>query len=109
MSRITLKALAAAGLGALALGTAAPAQAGSVSISFGFGGHGVRPVYDYGDRHHYRPAYTRFYHDGLRTRSFYRPVVQRFIADDVEECRVIVKRRYNRFGDLVIKRTRICD
>ncbi len=28
---------------------------------------------------------------------------------EVEECRVIVKRRYDEFGDLVVKRIRICD
>ncbi|EIM30696.1 hypothetical protein [Microvirga lotononidis] len=34
-------------------------------------------------------------------------VVDRF-ADDMGECRVIAKRRYNRFGELLIKRIRIC-
>ena len=109
MSRIPFKSLAAAAFGVLALGAAAPAQAQNVSFSFGFGGHGVRPIYDHGYRHHYRPSYSRFYHDDFYTRSAYRPVVRRFVEDDVEECRVIVKRRYNRFGELVVSRTRICD
>ena len=109
MSRITLKSLAAAAFGVLALGAAAPAQAQNVSFSFGFGGHGAWPVYDHGYGHHYRPSYSRFYHDGFYARSAYRPVVRRFVEDDVEECRVIVKRRYNRFGELVVIRTRISD
>ena len=39
-----------------------------------------------------------------------RPVVVReIVEDDVEECRMIVKRRYNAYGDLVVKRIRVCD
>ena len=35
--------------------------------------------------------------------------VRQFVEGDNEECRVIVKRRYNDFGELVVKRVRICD
>lgn len=105
MSRARLNALAAAALGALMLG-AAPAQAQDVRFSFGFGD--VRPRYDHYDRSYgYRP--TRYYH-----RSYdhdMRPYRRAWVDDDddVEECRTIVKRRYNRFGELVIKHVRICD
>ena len=115
MSRMTSKAKAiAAAFGVLVVGTAAiPAQAGSFggsSVSFSFGGHGVRQVTDdYGHSYGYRPAYNRFHHDDVQARpSRKRVVVQRFVDDDEEECRVIVKKRFNRFGDLVVKRIRVC-
>ena len=38
-----------------------------------------------------------------------RPYRRRVVVEDVEECRVIVKRRYNAYGDLVVRRIRICD
>jgi hypothetical protein len=46
----------------------------------------------------------------------YRPVyyarprrVVRDVVEEIEECRVVVRRRYNAFGDVVVRRTRICD
>ena len=105
MSR-TLSTLAGAALGALVLGAVAvPAQAGDLAVSFGFGG--PRPVYDHGYGH--RPV-ARFYDDGFHARPYHRPLVERRIVEEDDlECRVVVKRRVNAFGDLVIKRIRICD
>ena len=37
-----------------------------------------------------------------------RPYRHRVVVEDVE-CRTIVKRRYNAFGDVVIRRIRVCD
>ena len=101
------KAFVGAAIGALTLGVSAvPVQAGDLAVSFGFGSHGARPVYDHG----YRPAYNRFHDHDFHARPHRRPVVvQRFVEDDdEEECRIIVKRRYNHFGELVVIRKRIC-
>ena len=50
---------------------------------------------------------------GASTRAYAAPVyyarpARRVVVEDVE-CRTIVKRRYNGFGDLVIRRVRVCD
>lgn len=109
MPRFPLRLLGAAALAALGLASAAPAQAGEFGVTFGFGA--PRPVYD-GYDPGYRPV-RRFYDDGLHARPRYpghrRIVERRVFEDDDEECRVIVRRRYNAFGDLVVRRTRVCD
>lgn len=87
-------AIAAGVIGGLAagalVGAAASAHAAPI---YGYPAYGYAyppPVY------HARPHHRRV-------------VVKEFVEDDLEECRVIVKRRYNAFGDLVVKRIRICD
>ena len=63
-----------------------------------------------------RPAYGRPAHDGpVYGRSAYggpvhgRVVYHRPEVDDEDECRVVVKRRVNAWGDLVVRKTRVCD
>lgn len=91
---MSLKFLAVAVVGVAAL--SAPAQA-QIGIEFGIG----RPVYG-APRYYEPPAYRR----QIERRVYRdRPV----IADDDEECRVIVRRRVNRFGEVVIRRVRVCD
>ena len=108
-------ALAALTLGGAALVSAAPATAGDINftVSFGQPGYGHdRPVRRFHhDDGHYRPV-SRFHHeDGFHAPVRKHVVVRQFIHDDDdgEECRVIVKKRYNRFGELVVKRVQICD
>jgi hypothetical protein len=39
-----------------------------------------------------------------------RPAPRRVVVvDEIEECRTVVRRRYNAFGDVVVRRVRICD
>lgn len=71
----------------------------------------------YSERREYvRPAYSRPAFDGpVYGRSAYaapaygRPVYARPHGDDEDECRVVVKRRVNAWGDLVVRKTRVCD
>jgi hypothetical protein len=63
-----------------------------------------------------RPAYSRPAYDGpVYGRSAYsahaygRPVYARPGGDDEDECRVIVKKRVNNWGDVIIRKTRVCD
>ncbi len=91
MSKFMLISTAAA----LALGSAfvaAPAQA-QVGVEFGPGGVrlGVQ------DDRPYR---------GVVERRERRVIVQ---EDDEEECRIVVRRRVNQFGDVVTRRTRVCE
>ena len=78
-------ALAAGAIGGLALGALAAS---------------ARPTYAH-------PAYG--YPASAPVTYQKRMVVKEVVEDDEEECRVIVKRRYDEFGDLVVKRIRICD
>ena len=91
MSKFILVSTAAAlTLGTALLGTAAPAQA-QVGVEFGPGG--VRL--------------------GIQEDRPYRPVIERRVIveenDDEEECRIVVRRRTNQFGEVVTRRTRVCN
>ncbi len=72
----------------------APAQA-QVQFEFGIG----RP--DYGGPRYDEP---RGYRYAGERRGFRGPVF-----DDDDDCRMVVKRRVNRFGEVVERRIRICD
>lgn len=89
--RILMTTASAAILAGLAIGAAAPSQA---QVGIEIGPRGPR-VYD--DRDGYRPVIER------RER---RVIVD---EDDDEECRFVVERRVNRFGESVTRRTRVCD
>jgi len=91
MSKFTLISTAAV----LAIGSAfvaAPAQA-QVGVEFGPGG--VRL--------------------GIQEDRPYRQVIERrnprrvIVEDDEEECRIVVRRSTNQFGDVVTRRTRVCE
>ncbi len=90
MSKFTLISTAAV----LAIGSAfvaAPAQA-QVGVEFGPGG--VRL--------------------GIQEDRPYRQVIERrerrvVVDEDEEECRIVVRRRVNQFGDVVTRRTRVCE
>lgn len=106
-------AIAAGVIGGLAAGALIGAAASShAAPDYGYG-YGYQPVHSYGYAG-YRPVpaygYRRAYYDeGYFPRHRYRRVVERRFIDEVEECRLIVKRRYNRFGELVVVRKQICD
>ncbi|PTM42827.1 hypothetical protein [Bosea sp. 124] len=85
--------LIAAAVAATAAFTA-PAQA-QVQFELGID----RPGYD-GPRYH-EPRGYRF--AGER-RGFRGPVY-----DDDDDCRMVIKRRVNRYGEVVVRRMRICD
>ncbi len=90
MSKFILVSTAAV----LSLGSAfiaAPAQA-QVGIEFGPGG----PRVGIGDDRPYRSVVER------RERRV-------IVDEDEENCRVVVRRRTNEFGDTVVRRTRVCD
>ncbi len=92
MSKFMLVSTAAV----LALGSAfiaAPAQA-QVGIEIGPGGARFGVVEERG----YRPVVER--------RTQRRVIVE---EDDEEECRVVVRRRVNQFGEVVTRRTRVCN
>ncbi|WP_141740439.1 hypothetical protein [Bosea sp. BIWAKO-01] len=74
----------------------APAQA-QVQLEFGID----RPGYD-GPRYHE----PRGYPFAGERRGFRGPTV---IDDDDDDCRIVIKRRVNRYGELVERRMRICD
>jgi hypothetical protein len=88
MISITALATALAGA-ALAL----PAQA-QVGVEFGIGRGGPR-VETY-ERDPYRPVVER------RSRRV-------IVEDDEEECRMVVRRRMNQYGEMVERRTRVCE
>lgn len=81
---------------AVAAAFGAPAQA-QVQFEFGID----RPGYD-GPRYH-EPRGYRF--AGER-RGFQGPAV---LDDDDDDCRIVIKRRVNRYGEVVERRMRICD
>ena len=124
--------LAATLLGGAALLLTAPAQASDFDENFGpsyrrprverqvtittvtrrYGYDGPvygRPVYDDDD---HEPGYRRRYNERRHIAQpvFYgRPVYGRPVFDDHDECRVIIKKRVNAWGDVVIKRIKRCD
>lgn len=71
-------------------GATASAHAQGFSIQFGTPGYYQRPWWHH--HHYYRPYYRPYY------RSYY----------DDGPCRTIVRRHYNRWGELVIVRRRVC-
>ena len=85
-------AVAALALGGVALVSATPAQA---QLEFRFG----TPSPDYGPQ-----RYVAEEPYGRRYRRERRVIVE----DDEEECRIIIRRRINRFGEPVEIRKRIC-
>lgn len=87
--RFLMTTASAAILAGVALGAAVPAQA-----QFGIE---IGPRANDGPREGYRPVIER------RER---RAIVD---EDDEEECRVVVQRRVNRFGETVVTRRRVCD
>lgn len=90
MKSLLISTVAAFGLAGAAGAVATPAVA--QSVQFGFGPHGPRVgVYDE------RPTVVE------------RRVVRRSYDYDDEECRVVVKRRVNAYGETVVRRTRVCD
>lgn len=97
MRNLVLAGAALAILGGGA-GLAAPAQAGDFH----------EPGYGYGSPPHARPAFER--HPGYG-RPFYPHHLRRVIVEEErsEVCRVIVRERVDRFGDLVVRRIRVCD
>ena len=124
-----LKTLALSVLSVLALGGAA--KAADISISIHAPGAGFRQVADWDGGGYYgggRREVERYVEerrggrgygyghgyddDGYRSwperRSWSRPVSVR-PAWGHEECRVIIKRRVNPWGDVVVKRIKICD
>ncbi|MDP3406664.1 hypothetical protein [Bosea sp. (in: a-proteobacteria)] len=75
-----------------------PAQA-QVNLEFGFG-----PQPRYGSPYDYEPRGFRQFDDRPRYRG------RRAIAEfDGGDCRIIVRRRVNRFGEYVVRRIRVCD
>jgi len=77
----------------IALGSfAAPAHA-QVQLEFGID----RPGYD-GPRYRDRGDWDR--------RQFRGPAVR---DDDDDDCRIVIRRRVNRYGEIVERRTRLCD
>ena len=89
--------------GAIAAGVIGGLAAGAL-IGAASNAHAA-PAYD-----HSYPAHGYEYRPAYYARPYHRPVVvKHFVEDEVEECRVIVKRRFNAYGDLVVKRIRICD
>jgi hypothetical protein len=74
----------------------APAQA-QFSIELGGG-----PRYDSPYRSYERP-YERRYEE----RRVYRG--RSVIDDDDDDCRIVERRRVNRFGEVVVRRVRVCD
>jgi hypothetical protein len=89
---------AVAGVIATASPMAISPAAAQVGVEFQFGS----PRYE-------RPYYGRPNY-GYERRQGYRPVygARRIIQDD-DDCRIIVQRRINRFGEMVMRRTRVCD
>ena len=81
--------IAAASVGAAMAAFAAPASA---QVGFDIG-----------------PGGARIYQD-----QPYRPVIERrerrvIVEDDDEECRVEIRRRVNRYGEVSTRRVRICE
>jgi hypothetical protein len=89
VKKLLMTAASGALLAGVAIGATAPAQA---QVGFEIGPRGAR-VYD---------------------RDAYRPVVERrerrrVIVEDDDDCRVVIRRRVNRFGERVTERIRDCD
>jgi hypothetical protein len=90
LKKLVMTAASAALLAGVGIGTSAPAQA-QVGIEIGPGG-------------------ARVYE-----RDAYRPVIERrerrrvIVEDDDDDCRTIIRRRVNRFGEIVERRVRECD
>ena len=117
-----LTKLAIGTLAAVAL--AGPALAQDVSISIRTQDHAYQPVGFYddcrdrryirapdrddecGDRYYGRPVRERPHWD---RHPWHRPVGGRPHWRDDEDCRIIVKRRVNAWGDLVERRIKVCD
>ena len=90
MKSLLISTVAALGLAGIAVSAATPASAQDIRLGIAPGGPRIG-VYDE------RPAVVE------------RRVVRRSYVDDDEDCRVIVKRRVNAYGETVVKRTRVCD
>src|SRR5215203_279323 len=90
MKSLLISTVAALGLAGMAVSAATPASAQDIRLGIGPSGPRIG-VYDE------RPAVVE------------RRVVRRSYVDDDEDCRVIVKRRVNAYGETVVKRTRVCD
>ena len=90
MKSLLISTVAALGLAGMATSAATPASAQDIRLGIGPGGPRIN-VYDE------RPAVVE------------RRVVRRSYVDDDEDCRVIIKRRVNAYGETVVKRTRVCD
>jgi hypothetical protein len=90
MKSLLISTVAALGLAGIAVSAATPASAQDIRLGIGPGGPRVG-VYDE------RPAVVE------------RRVVRRSYVDDDDDCRVIIKRRVNAYGETVVKRTRVCD
>ncbi len=90
MKSLLISTVAALGLAGMAVSATTPASAQDIRLGIGPGGPPLG-VYDE------RPAVVE------------RRVVRRSYVDDDEDCRVIIKRRVNAYGETVVKRTRVCD
>lgn len=90
MKSLLISTVAALGLAGMAVSAATPASAQDIRLGIGPGGPRIG-VYDE------RPPVVE------------RRVVRRSYVDDDEDCRVIIKRRVNAYGETVVKRTRVCD
>jgi hypothetical protein len=88
MKSVLISTIAAVSLAGIALSVSTPASAQDIRFGIGPGGPRVG-VYDE------------------------RPVVERRVVrrsyDDDSDCRVIIKRRVNSYGETVERRTRVCD
>jgi hypothetical protein len=114
-----LRNAAMAAVAAMALGGAA--QASEITISIRTADHGAaRQIVDYDDHADNRFERHRQWDD----ESFHRGVPQRFDGPpthwrraffastdwrDGDDCRVIVKRRLSRWGELVVRKLTLCD
>jgi hypothetical protein len=85
-----ISTVAALTLGGSMLASSVPAQA-QVNVEFGVG-----PGMRFHDERPYRPVVER-------------RLNRRVIVDNGEECRVEIRRRVNRFGEVVTRRLRICE
>jgi hypothetical protein len=89
MKSLLISTVAALSLAGLATAATTPASAQDIRLGIGPGGPRVG-VYDE------RPVVER-------------RVVRRSYEDDNGDCRVIIKRRVNAYGETVVRRTRVCD
>lgn len=108
-------------LGAVAaLALAGSAQAADVDVSVRVGEVGSyhrSADFDRGDRDDFRRPDRMERHDRVERREHFREP-DRFYGRPVfagrgwgrhdEECRVIIKRRVNPWGDVIVRRTRVC-
>jgi hypothetical protein len=90
MKSVLISTIAAVSLAGIAVSASTPASAQDIRFGIGPGGPRVG-VYDE------RPTVVE------------RRVVRRSYDDDDGDCRVIIKRRVNAYGETVVKRTRVCD